>query len=75
MTDLEMLHTLRRYCIAYDQDDRATIGKLYSEVIQIGEELNRRGGIEEMKRIWNQLDVSGDYLPWDGMGDWIKYKR
>lgn len=74
MNDQEMLETLRQLCDAYTLNETAVIARLEPLATQIGEELNRRGGIEEMRRMWNRLDnMRGARtldMHWDGIGDW-----
>lgn len=74
MTDQQMLDVLRRLCNAYTQNNTAVISRLEPLATQIGEELNRRGGIEEMRRMWDQLgNMRGARTldgHWDGIGDW-----
>ena len=45
MTDSEMLDVLRRLCSAYATDDMQAITQLEPQATQIGEELNRGGGL------------------------------
>jgi hypothetical protein len=74
--DEEILNLLHRLCHACDEDDRATISMLNPQARKIGEELNRRGGTQEMQRIWRQLEnipgANALYYTWDGIGDWRK---
>jgi len=73
-SDEKILDLLHRLCNAYEEDDRATISKLDPQARKIGEELNRRGGLQEMQRIGEQLkNVPGAntlYITWDGIGEW-----
>jgi hypothetical protein len=74
MSEQEMLDTLRRLCDAYTRNDRTAIASLEPIATQIGEELNRQGGIEEMRRVWYRLgNIPGARtldMHWDGIGDW-----
>ena len=73
MSDQEMLSTLKRLCNAYAQDD-----PIYKELeplaTKIGQQLNDRGGINEMRRIFYQLGgmrgVRTLEMHWGGIGDW-----
>lgn len=74
MDDAQMADLLRQLCGAYTRDVRDEISRLQPWATEIGEELNRRGGIEEMRRLWWQLDnMPGARtldMYWDGIGDW-----
>lgn len=74
MTDSEMLNVLRRLCDAYAQDDMQAIAELEPQATQIGEELNQRGGLKEMQRLFEMLgNVRGARtleMHWGGIGDW-----
>lgn len=52
MNDRGMLDVLVGLCHAYAANDTVAIAKLEPEATRIGEELNRRGGIQEMRRIF-----------------------
>lgn len=74
MQDDQALDTLRRLCAAYMTNDRPAIQVLEPMATQIGEELDRRGGIQEMRRVFALLGgVPGSRtleMHWDGVGDW-----
>ena len=74
LSDTQILETLTRLCDAYAADDQAAVARLEPVASQIGEELNRRGGVPEMRRIWNRLgNIRGSRtldMHWDGIGDW-----
>ena len=55
MTDDEMVLILRDLCAAYVADDRAKIGALEPKATAIGEELHRKGGLNEMRRVFGKL--------------------
>ena len=65
---------LRQLCGAYAQNDRDTIEQLEPKARLIGEELDRRGGLEEMRRMFDQLrGMQGSRtleMHWNGIGDW-----
>jgi tetratricopeptide (TPR) repeat protein len=74
MSDQEMLSILRRLCNAYAEDD-----PIYKELepiaADIGKLLDKRGGIDEMRRMFNQLgNVRGSRtleMHWGGIGEWM----
>ena len=70
----DTLYILRRLCRAYAENDTETIAWLEPGATKIGRRLNRRGGIEEMRRIWYQLGgIRGARtleMHWDGIGEW-----
>lgn len=74
MPDTEMLKTLHQLCDAYVANDTGAIARLEPLATQIGEELNRRGGMEEMRRIFHALGPRRGArtleMHWDGIGDW-----
>ncbi len=74
LSDTQMLDTLTRLCNAYAADDSAEVARLEPVASRIGEELNRRGGVPEMRRMWNRLgNIRGSRtldMHWDGIGDW-----
>ena len=74
MTDREMLDVPRRLCDAYAADDMQAITQLEPQATQIGEELNHRGGLREMQRVFEMLgNVRGARtleMHWGGIGDW-----
>ncbi len=74
MTDQEMLEELKKLCDAYTINDTAEIARLEPIATQIGKELDARGGIEEMRRMWYQLgNRRGSRtldMHWGGIGEW-----
>lgn len=74
MTDQEMLDALRQLCWSYMVNDIVRIFALEPVARDIGEELNRRGRIREMRRVFNQLGaIPGRRtleMHWNGIGDW-----
>jgi hypothetical protein len=76
MKEQEMLNVLRRLCNAYMNYDaeKPTIAKLEPLATDIGWELHRRGGIQEMRRIFQKLGgIPGSRtleMHWNGIGDW-----
>ncbi|MFA5804268.1 MAG: HEAT repeat domain-containing protein [Melioribacteraceae bacterium] len=70
----EFLAKLRSLCIAYTKGDKTEISDLEPEVIAIGEELNFKGGIEEMRRIYHKIGgLPGQRtleMLWHGIGQW-----
>lgn len=73
MNDNEMLHVLKNLCDAYTNND-PVYKELEPAATEIGKQLNERGGIEEMRRIFGQLGgMPGARtleMHWDGIGDW-----
>lgn len=76
MSDDEKLDTLRQFCHAYGTKDFSNFDPVTMDgvVRSIGDILNARGGIEEMRRFVDQLgSVAGIRsleLNWDGIGEW-----
>jgi HEAT repeat protein len=74
MSDQEMVSALRKLCNAYEVDDRGAIAELEPLATAIGERLNDRGGITEMRRVFHQLEgIRGARtveMHWGGIGDW-----
>lgn len=74
MTDPEMLNVLHRLCDAYATDDTQAITQLEPRATKIGEELNQRGGLPEMQRLFEKLgSIRGARtleMHWGGIGDW-----
>jgi hypothetical protein len=75
MTSGEMLEILGALCQAYAANDRAAVAKLEPVASAIGEDLNRRGGIAEMRRIFGALGGRPGArtleMHWHGIGDWL----
>ena len=71
--DHEMLSILKRLCNAYAQDD-----PMYKELeplaTKIGQQLNEHGGINEMRRLFAQLQNIREArtleMHWGGIGEW-----
>jgi hypothetical protein len=74
MGDEEMVSTLKALCRAYKASAAADVDRFEPVAEVIGEQLNLRGGMSEMRRIFNQLgDVPGVRtleMFWNGIGDW-----
>lgn len=74
MTDKEMVNLLTQLCNAYASNDHNAIAKLEPEATEIGEELDERGGISEMRRVYEMIpDIRGKRtleMHWDGIGEW-----
>ena len=72
--DRNILDTLGRLCDAYANNDEYMISKLEPVAREIGKELDREGGIGEMRRIFSMLgDRRGSRtleMHWGGIGDW-----
>jgi hypothetical protein len=72
--DQEMLDVLRSLCEAYAANDTAEIARLEPLATQIGEELNRRGSLREMQRVFELLGGRRGSrtleMHWGGIGDW-----
>jgi len=73
--DEEMINHLIELCKAYTSGgNEKEIERLEHYATEIGEELNRRGGIEEMRQIFNRLPNEGGLrildIHWGGIGDW-----
>lgn len=74
MTYQEMLTILQKLCEAYTTNDRTEIENLEPLATDIGKELNRRGGLEEMVRVFKELNsIRGSRtleMLWGGIGNW-----
>lgn len=73
MSEQEMLQLLGQYAEACITDNRLIIEPLKLFVRDIGEELDRRGGIAEMRRVCTQLEVRHQRSvewAWGGIGEW-----
>lgn len=72
--DSQMLGCLRDLANAYTRNERDRILELEPVATQIGQELNRRGGLPEMRRMWERLGgMPGARtldMHWDGIGEW-----
>lgn len=75
MGDAEMTDALGRLCAAYTANDKPTIEQLEPLATDIGEELDRRGGIAEMRRVFALLHGREGArtleMHWGGIGDWL----
>ena len=73
MTDSQMLDILQRLCNAYTAND-PVYQQLETTATQIGEELNAKGGISEMRRVFKLLNnIRGSRtleMHWNGIGEW-----
>ena len=75
MTDHEMVNKLIELATYYAKGGlSADNPKLVNEVEEIGRTLNRRGGINEMRRIFAMVPpMQGKRtveMVWDGIGSW-----
>lgn len=72
--DGSALSTLIALCRAYASNDEAAIARLEPMATRIGEDLNRRGGIEEMRRVFSKIPpMQGKRtleMHWGGIGEW-----
>lgn len=68
------LEVLLQLCDAYAENDKDRIARLEPLATQIGEDLNRRGGLKEMRRMFDQLGGRRGSrtleMHWSGIGDW-----
>lgn len=75
MTDEQMIGVLTQVCQAYAENDRSAISRLEPEATRIGRDLDGRGGIAEMRRIYKRIpDMRGKRtleMHWGGIGDWL----
>ncbi len=73
-TEPEMLQVLCDLCDAYAANDQVAITRLVLEATAIGEALNERGGLNEMRRIFAKLGGRPGSrtleMHWGGIGDW-----
>jgi len=69
------VRVLTELCAAYTANNQQAIKSLESKATRIGRKLHRRGGLEEMRRIFRMLpDVQGKRtleMHWHGIGDWF----
>jgi hypothetical protein len=74
MTDGQMVQILESLCRAYGAYDKAAIAILEPKATSIGQELNQRGGLEEMKRVYYLLPPQQGLrtleMHWNGIGEW-----
>ena len=68
------ISVLNRLCIAYASSNNAQMAKLEPQAKRIGEEANKRGGMVEMRRLFNKLKDSPGKRNleffWGGIGHW-----
>lgn len=73
MSEQEMFSVLKKLCKAYTEND-PVYNELELIATEIGEQLNKYGGIKEMRRIFDQLGgIPGARtleMHWGGIGDW-----
>jgi hypothetical protein len=75
MTDQEMMGKIIELANYYASGGlSADNPKLVNEAVEVGKVLNQRGGISEMRRIFNMVpQMQGKRtvdMQWDGIGDW-----
>jgi hypothetical protein len=72
--EVTMLTVLRKLCKAYAKNDTAAYKELEPLATAIGQELNRRGGLKEMLRMFNQFKgMRGSCtleMHWGDIGEW-----
>ena len=75
MTDPQMIRILGALCTAYHTNNPQDIRRLEPTAIDIAEELSRRGGEEEMLRVFGLLGgMPGSRsleIHWHGIGGWL----
>lgn len=73
--DREMSDVLVRLCQAYADDDKSLIRRLEPVATKIGEQLNQKGGIREMRRVFGLVPAMRGKrtleMHWQGIGDWL----
>jgi hypothetical protein len=74
LSDARMVEILKQLCVAYSTDDKSAILELEPLATAIGRELNRRGGVSEMRQYLDELkNMRGTRtldMHWNGIGDW-----
>jgi hypothetical protein len=71
MDDTQMINILTALCAAYAADNRPEMWRLEPLATDIGEELNRRGGGDEMERVYLLVPRrSALERVWRGIGPW-----
>jgi len=74
MTDQDMINLLANLCQAYSNNN-PSYKELEPQARKIGKLLNRRGGLKEMRRIFDQLNsMPGSRtleMHWNGIGEWL----
>jgi hypothetical protein len=72
--DRDMLQILILLCEAYARNDAERINRLEPKATRIGEALDRRGGIEEMRRVFALIPAQPGKrtleMHWGGIGEW-----
>lgn len=72
--DKQIVRRLRELCQAYARDDTALIRIHEPWATALGKDLNYRGGIEEMRRIFQKVGSRPGArtleMLWDGIGEW-----
>ena len=72
--DQRILDTLAQLCAAYAANDTAAIARLEPQATHIGELLDARGGLPEMRRIFELLgdrrSIRTLEMHWNGIGNW-----
>jgi HEAT repeat protein len=73
-SDSDMVAVLDALCRAYVRNDPTEIALLESKATRVGEALNRRGGIQEMRRVFAlvrpQTGKRTLEMHWHGIGEW-----
>jgi HEAT repeat protein len=74
MSEPQMIGLLGNLCSAYKADNAAVIAELEPKATAIGELLNHRGGIDEMRHVFHKLEGTPGArtleMHWGGIGDW-----
>lgn len=74
MNDQEMVKKLESLCSAYATNNNTMVSSLEPIATSIGQELDRKGGIQEMRRIFNMVSQQQGKrtleMHWGGIGDW-----
>ena len=73
-SDGQMVDMLVNLCNAYTANDRDAISKLEPQATAIGKQLDARGGIFEMRRVFRMIPQMGGKrtleMHWGGIGEW-----
>jgi HEAT repeat protein len=75
VTDISRpLEVLCQLCDAYAENDKTRITRLEPLATRIGKDLDRRGGLKEMRKMFEQLGGRRGSrtleMHWNGIGDW-----
>jgi hypothetical protein len=74
LSDSAIIDSLSALCRAYAANNRTIIQQDEGRATLIGEALHARGGIEEMRRVFEMLGHEPGTrtleMHWDGIGDW-----